>query len=205
MSPQEALAVVLALAYLVLAIRENRWCWPAGIGSSLLYLAVFYDAALYMEAGLQLFYVAMAVYGWRAWRPAQGQSPGQGAPSAGSAALAIHRWPLRWHGVAVAVIAALSLASGWLLDRYTPAAAPYLDSFVTWSAVLTTWMVARKVLENWLYWFVIDSVTLGLALQRGLYLTAALFLLYLALVVIGWRAWFARWQGTAAPKALQDA
>ncbi len=217
MNAIEAAAVVLAVAYLLLAIRENRWCWPAGIGSSLLYLAVFYDATLYMEAALQLFYVAMAVYGWWAWRPAQGQLQGQspsqlqsqlqreGAPGDGSAALAIHRWPLRWHGVAVAVIAVLSLTSGWLLDRYTPAAAPYLDSFVTWSAVLTTWMVTRKVLENWLYWFLIDGVTLGLALQRGLHLTAALFLLYLALVVIGWRAWFDRWKRTAAPNALQDA
>ena len=196
MSALEALAVVLALAYLLLAIRENRWCWPAGIGSSLLYFPVFYDAALYMEAGLQLFYVAMAVYGWWAWSPPASSRGG---------AITIHRWPLRRHGVAVAVIAVLSLTSGWLLDRYTPAAAPYLDSFVTWSAVLTTWMVARKVLENWLYWFVIDGVTLGLALQRGLHLTAALFLLYLALVVIGWRAWFTRWQGTAAPKAWQDA
>ena len=201
MSAQETLAVVLAVAYIVLAIRENRWCWPAGIGSSLLYLPVFYDAALYMEAGLQLFYVAMAVYGWWAWRPAQRE----GAPGDGSAVLAIHRWPPRWHGAAVAAVAVLSLTSGWVLDRYTPAAAPYLDSFVTWSAVLTTWMVARKVLENWRYWFVIDGVTLGLALQRGLNLTAALFALYLALAVVGWRAWFARWKEMAAPKALQDA
>ena len=88
----------------------------------------------------------------------------------------------------------LSVSSGWLLARYTAAAAPYLDSFVTWSAVLTTGMVARKLLENWLYWFVIDAVTLALALRSGLYLTAALFTLYLVLVVIGWRAWFATWR-----------
>lgn len=182
MSAQEALAVALAIAYLVLAIRENRWCWPAGIGSALLYLGVFYEAGLYMQAALQLFYVAMGAYGWWAWRPATSEP------------LTIHRWPLRWHAVAIAAIAVLSVSSGWLLAHYTAAASPYLDSFVTWSAVLTTWMVARKLLENWLYWFVIDAVTIALALRSGLHLTAALFMLYLVLVVIGWRAWFATWR-----------
>jgi nicotinamide mononucleotide transporter len=185
----EIAAVLLAVLYLLLAIRENSWCWPAGIGSALLYLGVFYAAGLYMEAGLQIFYVGMGAYGWWAWRPA---GRGEGAP------LTIHRWPLAWHGIAVAVIAVLSLTSGWALDHYTDAAAPYLDSFVTWGSVLTTWMVARKLLENWLYWLVIDGVTLGLSLQRGLILTAALFALYLVLVVIGWRAWLKTWQRAVA-------
>ena len=185
MSAREALAVILAIAYLVLAIRENRFCWPAGIGSSLLYLSVFYDAGLYMQSALQLFYVAMGGYGWWAWRPASAEPP------------AVHRWPLRWHAAAISSIAALSASSGWLLAHYTAAASPYVDSFVTWSAVLTTWMVARKLLENWLYWFVIDAVTLVLALRSGLHLTAALFTLYLVLVVVGWRAWLATWRRPA--------
>lgn len=180
---------MLAVVYLVLAIRENRWCWPAGIASALLYLGVFYGAGLYMQAVLQLFYAAMGAYGWWAWRPATGAAP----------PLAIHRWPLRSHGVAIAVIVLLSLASGTLLERYSAAESPYLDSFVSWSAVLTTWMVARKLLENWLYWFVIDGLTLGLAVQQGLNLTAGLFALYLLLVVIGWRAWHAAWARNPAP------
>ena len=185
----EISAVVLAIVYLLLAIRENRWCWPAGIASALLYLGVFYATGLYMESALQLFYVGMGVYGWWAWRPAASDEGG---------ALTIRRWPLRWHGAALLLIAVLSLTSGWVLDHHTDAAAPYLDSAVTWSAVLTTWMVARKLLENWLYWFVIDGVTLALALDQGLYLTAALFALYLVLVVIGWRTWLATWKRTAA-------
>ena len=187
----EIAAVILAIAYLLLAIRENRWCWPAGVASALLYLGVFYGAGLYMEAWLQLFYAAMGVYGWWAWRPG----------SEGTAPVTIQRWPLRRHAVALAVIVLFSLASGALLERYTPAASPYLDSFVTWSAVLTTWMVARKLLENWLYWFVIDAVTLGLALERGLYPTAALFGLYLVLVVLGWRRWRLVWERRAVVAA----
>lgn len=183
----EAAAVVLAIAYLVLAIRENRWCWVAGFGSALLYLGVFYEARLYMESGLQIFYAGMAIYGWWSWRPA----------SHGTPALTIQRWPLRRHLIALAVIVLLSLASGWLLEARTEAASPYLDSAVTWSAVLTTWMVARKLLANWLYWLVIDAVTLGIALNSGLHLTAALFALYIVLVVIGWRTWRRQWQALA--------
>lgn len=175
----EVLAVALALVYLLLAIRENRWCWPAGIGSALLYLVVFYGAGLYMQAALQVFYAAMGVYGWWAWRPA-----------AAGAGLVIHRWPLYRHVVAIAGVAVLGLATGYGLQRLgTGAAAPYTDSLLTYGAILTTWMVARKLLENWLYWFVIDAVTLGLMLQQGLYPTAALFGVYLVLVVVGWREW----------------
>jgi len=188
MNVLESAAVVLAIAYLVLAIREIRWCWPAGLASSLLYLGVFYRAGLYMQSALQLFYAAIAVYGWWAWRP----QPASGAP------LVIHRWPLRYHGMALAVIAGLTLGSGWLLAGNTDAALPYLDSFVTWSAVLTTWMVARKLLENWLYWLVIDGVTLTMAVERGLVQTAALFALYMVLVVVGWRRWQVTWRQSVA-------
>ena len=174
----EVLAVALALAYLVLAIRENRWCWPAGIASALLYLVVFQRAGLYMQAVLQVFYAAMGVYGWWSWRPAAG------------AGLVIHRWPLARHGVAIGGVAVLGLATGYALERSgSGAAAPYVDSLLTWGAILTTWMVARKLLENWLYWFVIDAVTLALMLRQGLYPTAGLFAIYLVLVVLGWREW----------------
>lgn len=177
-SPWEVAAVFLAVVYLVLAIREHPGCWPAAILSSLIYLVLFGGQRLYMESALQLFYVAMAGYGWWAWRPA-----------AEGDALVVHTWPWRRHVVALLLVAVLSLASGVLLAWKTSAALPYLDSFIAWASLLTTWMVARKVLENWLYWFVIDSLSLGIFLNRGLYLTAALFGLYLVLIIIGYRTW----------------
>jgi nicotinamide mononucleotide transporter len=177
-SPWEVAAVILAIVYLLLAIREHPGCWPAAILSSLIYLVLLGKQQLYMESALQLFYVAMAVYGWWAWRPvAEGD------------ALVVHTWPWRWHAGVLLLIGLLSLVSGWLLEMNTAAALPYIDSIITWGALLATWMVARKVLENWLYWFVIDSLSLAVFLNRGLYLTAALFALYLVLIVIGYRTW----------------
>jgi nicotinamide mononucleotide transporter len=181
MWPWEAIAVLLAIAYLVLAIRQNILCWAAALASTSIYLVLMLQVGLYMESALQLFYMAMAVYGWYAWR--QGPEPGQELP--------VTSWPPAFNLPPLLLIALLTLISGYLLDRNTAAALPYLDSFTTWGAVISTWMVARKIIQNWHYWFVIDSVSVYLYMSRGLWLTALLFLLYLVLIIIGYRAWLA--------------
>ncbi len=84
------------------------------------------------------------------------------------------------------------------LHRYSEAALPFLDSFTTWGSVLTTWMVARKILENWLYWLVIDSVSIYLYLDRGLHLTALLFAAYLIIALFGYRKWLLHYRATCA-------
>lgn len=186
-SAAEAAAVALAIAYLVLAIRQNVICWFAAFASSLIYLAVFYAARLYMESVLQIFYAAMAVYGY--WQWTRGGADAKG--------LRITVWSVPRHAFALTVIAVLSVAFGFLMSR-TDAAFPYVDSFTTVAAIVTTYMVARKILENWLYWFVIDSVSVYVYLARGLTLTALLFVLYLVLIVIGWRRWWLDWRASAA-------
>jgi nicotinamide mononucleotide transporter len=175
----EIAAVALAVAYLVLAIRQNIWCWAAAALSTLLYLLIMYRASLYMESALQLFYLAMAAYGWYEWRHG----------GAGGTGLKVGTWPLRAHAWAIAVVFLLVFLSGELLTRYTLAALPFLDSFTTWGAIVATFMVTRKILENWIYWFVIDAVSIWLYVSRDLYFTAALFTAYLVMIVIGYRSW----------------
>ncbi len=175
----EILAVVLAIAYLVLAIRQNIWCWAAAAVSALLFLFVMYRANLYMQSALQLFYLGMAVYGWWQWRKGGDDSP----------ELKVSTWSLRHHAMAIGLVLLLVLISGELLSRNSDAALPHIDAFVTWGAIVATFMVARKVLENWIYWFVIDAVSVGLYLSRELVFTAALFVAYLVLIVIGYRTW----------------
>jgi nicotinamide mononucleotide transporter len=178
-SPWEFAAVVLAIAYLLLAVRQSLWCWYAALGSTTIYLFLFAEARLYMESALQLFYIAMAVYGWVQWR--HGGARGTGRQ--------VSLWPMRAHVVAIISVLGLAWLSGWLLARYTSAELPYLDSLTTWASLVATWMVARKLLENWYYWFVIDSAAIWLYLHRGLHLTALLFAVYLVLIVIGYLAW----------------
>jgi nicotinamide mononucleotide transporter len=131
-----------------------------------------------MDSLLNAFYAAMAAYGFFQWRHRR-----HGAD------LKVSRWPMSRHISALLVILSLSLATSYLLRRYTPAAWPFLDSLVTWASVYTTYLVTRKVYENWYWWLVIDSVSLCLYLSRGLYLTVLLFVLYLVLIVFGMREW----------------
>ena len=174
----ELIAAALAVAYLLLAIGQRLSCWLAAFISSILYVWVLFSAHLYMESVLNAFYAAMAVYGFWQWQHGKG-----------GGALAVNRWPITRHLLAALAIVALSLVSSFFLRRYTPAAWPFVDSMVAWSSVFTTFLVARKVYENWHWWLLIDSVSVYLYYSRHLYVTMLLFALYLILIVIGMREW----------------
>lgn len=179
LSVLEAVAFVLGVAYLLLAIRESIWCWPAAFLSSGIFAMLFATSRIYMDAGLQVFYAAMAVYGWWVWRSA--------GPSRDE--LQVHRWPAKHHLFAGMVVLVLSSVSGWLLATYTDAAYPYVDSLTTFASFWATFLVARKVLENWYYWLVIDAVSIAIYLERGLEFAALLFAVYLVMIPFGLVAW----------------
>lgn len=194
-SALEWAAVAFGVLYLVLAIRQNIWCWPAALAGVLLSLVLFYDAKLYAEALLQIYYAAMAVYGWYQW-----QYGGRGQGRA-TDELPVGVWSLRMHALAIGGTLAASAAFGGYLATRTDAAFPYLDAFTTVAAVVTTYMVAKKLLENWVYWFVIDALNVYLYAARELHLYAALFIVYLVLVVIGFRRWHRDWRAQPAAAA----
>lgn len=177
--PAEWAAVVLALGYLVLAVRQNLWCWACAIASSGIYLVLFARAGLEMQAVLQVFYIAMGVYGWWAWRG--------GGVRGGS--LAVSVWRVQRHLLAVGVIAAATLVNGWIIARSQGGAVPYVDALVAWTSVLATWLVARKVLENWLYWIGVDAIAAALYWSQGFHATAVLFLLYVGIAARGYVVW----------------
>jgi len=178
MSIWEVVAVALGIAYLLLAMKQSLWCWYAAFGSTAIFVWLFWDVSLVMESALNVYYLAMAVYGWWLWRSGAQQQE-----------LPIQSWGAKQHLLAIGAVIVISLTSGYLLAENTSAALPYLDSFTTWGAVLTTWMVAKKVLENWLYWIVIDGVAIFLYIDRELYLKALLMAVYVVLVIIGWFQW----------------
>jgi nicotinamide mononucleotide transporter len=182
----EFISVAFALAYLLLAMRQSPWCWPAALISVALATIVFFGAKLYMESLLQFFYFAMGIYGWRQWTSGGREQTG----------VEVHWWSPRTHSVTLLLIGLASTVFGWLLT-YTDAAFPYLDSFTTVAAIVTTFMVARKVIENWIYWFAIDVILVYLYLARELYWYAGLYVLYLLLVVAGFRAWRRSFEASA--------
>ena len=187
----ELVSVVFGLAYVVLAARGSRWCWPCAFVGTATAVVLFWDGLLPMEAALNVYYLAMAVYGWWQWR-------GGGNNSQSTQVLKITSWDVKQHVIWVLAVLLLTMASGFLLDRHTQAALPYLDSFTTWSAVITTWMVTRKILENWLYWLLINSASIYLYLEREFYLYAALFVIYLVIALYGYAQWRTEWRNQNA-------
>jgi len=187
----ETLAVITALLYLILAIKQNIWCWAFALISTSIYLYVFYKANLYMESALQIFYIVMAIYGWQQWRGKSHINNNTNKTNLETSPkhLKISTWNTKQHLSAISLIVALALISSFLLDRFTNAALPLLDSLTTWGSIVATYMVARKIFENWHYWFVIDSLSIYLYISRDLTQTAILFGIYLVLIIIGYHTW----------------
>ena len=178
-SELEVAAAVFAISYLLLAIRQSILCWAAALISSALYCFIFFSVELYLESLLQIFYIAMAVYGWISWK---------GYLQAENKSLEITSLSVQKNLIIIFTLALLTSASGFALDN--DPTLDYLDAFTTWGAIIATFMVAKKILENWLYWIIIDSVAIYLYFEKGLYLTALLFAAYILIALIGYIAWY---------------
>lgn len=193
MSMWELAAVVLAIAYVLLAVYERIECWYAAFFSTLIYIFLFWNVSLVMESLLNAYYLIMALYGWTQWRGKVYEHRD----------VRIQLWSLQKHVIAIAIILSLTLITGTLLGKNTNAALPYLDSFTTWAAVVTTYMVTQKVLENWIYWLVINPLSIYLFLDRGMVLTALLYVVYIIMSLVGLYTWVLRYrkQSKAWPPA----
>ena len=173
----EIFAVIFAITYLILAVRQNILCWYAAFLSTAIYTFLYWDVSLYMESILNVYYLLMAIYGWANWNNKKDQID-----------LPIMEWSIKKHFISILIILFFTLVSGFLLNN-TEAARPYLDSFTTWGSVFTTYMVTQKILSNWLYWFVINGVGIFLNIDKELYLTALLLLSYQVISILGFINW----------------
>lgn len=184
----ELIAMLLSLAYVILAAKGNLWCWPAAFISTALYTYIFYDVLLLMDSALNAYYLLMALYGYWQWsKPADKDSNK-------NVELAIVSWGLSWHVKACLILAPIATLLGYCMATYTPADFPYLDTFTTVYAVFATYLVAQKVLENWLYWIVIDFVSIYLYIEKGLVPTTVLFIIFVIVAAYGYTKWLKLYQ-----------
>lgn len=179
MSGWEITAVILGLAYVILATKESVWCWVAGFFSTLIYTILFWEGQLLSSAMLNFYYMGMAIYGFILWK--------QGSTKEDT--LTITSWPLYKHVLAITGAFMGGMFLGYLLTSYTDARLPYLDASVTVFSVLATWMLAQKIHENWLYWILIDSTAITLYWSTGYYATIILFMVYVILSLYGYLSW----------------
>lgn len=178
----EWIAVIAGLAYVVLAARSNIWCWPAAFVGTAASIIMLWNVSLLMDSALNAFYLVMAVYGYWQWR--------YGGIQGGE--LRISKLEIKYHVWIALSIIVLSGGIGFVLDQHSNAAWPYIDTATTVSAVIATVMVARKILENWLYWIIIDIVSVWIYWERGLFLYAFLFALYTVIAIYGFVQWRAQ-------------
>jgi nicotinamide mononucleotide transporter len=175
-SVAECVAVFFSILYVILAAKESIWCWGAGAISVSLYIYICFFAQLYPETGLQVFYLFMAFYGYYNWTKKE-------------ESLQISEWSIGKHLFILVIGAILTFLMGFYFATYTNAKMPIVDSFTTVFSVFATYMVAKKILGNWLYWIVIDAVSIYLYFSRDLHLTSLLFMVYTIIAIFGYFSW----------------
>ncbi len=184
------LAFIFGILYVILAAQENVWCWPVGLVGVVIAFFVYADPEirLYSDAILQIFYAVMSLYGWWTWTRSthQGKKPLDSPEEV--VMLEIHTWPIKQHFIFFVVGLVLAAAWGRIWLEFG-AALPYIDAATTIFSLIATYMVTQKVLENWLYWIVIDVVCIFVYLHRELYLFSIMFLVYTIVAVVGYLNW----------------
>ena len=194
MSPLELFAALIGAISVWLSVRQNIWSWPTAIVNVVLYAIVFYEAKLYADMGLQVIYAILSIYGWYEWLYG----------GAGHTELRVSRTGARLGALLALIAAAGSALLGVFLHHSTDAALPFMDSFLSSTSLVAQWMMTKKLLENWLVWIGVDVLYVGMFIFKGLFLTAGLYAVFLALAVKGyldWRRSIAA-QATAVPAAV---
>lgn len=177
----EFLGFLSGFVYIVLSIRQNIYLWPLGILSSVFYIYVFYFAKLYADMSLQVYYLVVSIYGWYYWISAAKQKH--------TAELPISKTSGKQYVYFVFVTTILYLGIYYILIYFTDSPVPVLDAFTTAISITGTWMLARKLLENWIVWIFADIIYCGLYYYKELYLTVALYFSMAVLAIIGYVAW----------------
>ncbi len=185
----ELLAMALGMVSIVLQIKQNLWLWPVNIIMVSLYIFVFLEARLYADMSLQVYYLIMSIYGWAYWivgKKGRGRSHGQTEHRQRVPVTNTRR--KQWFIVAASAVL-FYLVIWYILDHYTNSDVPRLDAFTTALSFVATWMLARKLIEHWLIWIIVNVVSVGLYIYKGLYPTTVLFVVLAVLAVKGYYEW----------------
>ena len=177
----EIFGVVTGILYVILEVKQNRFLWPLGIITSAAYIYIFFTGKFYADMGLQVYYVLISIYGWYYWSRGGAKETKGALP-----VVRINRQQL--------ILLFLTFAFSWVLiyfvlDRYTDSSVPLGDSFTTALAIVATWMLTRKIIEQWFLWIIANVVSIALYIYKGLYPTVILYAVYAGMAVYGYLEW----------------
>jgi nicotinamide mononucleotide transporter len=179
-NPYEIIGTVFGLLSVWLSIRKSLWCWPTGLVNVVCFFVMFYQVKLYAELITYAVFFVLGIYGW--WEWSRGKHD--------RVEVRITRTPPGVSVVLIALAFVWTPVQGYCLATYTDASLPYWDSSITVLSLLAQWMMARKYLENWLLWIAVDVLGIGVYQAKGLYVTAALYTVFLILATWGFIAWW---------------
>ena len=175
----EVCGTLTGFLYLGFSIKQHFLTWPVGIINALFYIAVFFTSKIYADMSLQFYYVAISIYGWWCWL--HGNVNGKNLE-------VTETDNTTWLKLLAASVF-LFIVIAYLLVHYTDSSVPFLDSVTTALSIVATWMLAKKKIEHWLLWVVVDAISIGLFIYKELYLTTILFFVYTFLAIYGYLEW----------------
>ena len=177
----ELAGAILGLAYILFSIRQHILTWITGLLTSALYIVVFFEAKLYADMGLQFYYVIISLYGWYLWR----NNPKLDE----KATLQVTLTSRNFAFVAANATWIIFLFIRFILIRYTDSMVPNMDAATTALSITATYMLARKMIDHWVIWIIVDLVSAGLYIYKGLWATAILFFVYTIMAIVGYKQW----------------
>ena len=180
----ESAGVLTGILCVWLAAKNNIWNWPIAIISVSIYIVIFLEAKLYADMGLQVYFMAMNIYGWYFWSRKSANAP----------KVPVKRISKKEMILSLLGVAVFTALLGFLLFKKTDAAFPFIDSCWTAGSLVAQWFMARKVLENWLIWVFVDIIYVGVYLAKDLNLTAGMYALYIYIALTGYLAWRKDWR-----------
>lgn len=175
----ESAGVLSGILCVWLAAKNHIWNWPIAIISVAIYIFIFFEAKLYADMGLQVYFMAMNIYGWYFWSRKSKDAP----------KVPVKQISKKEIIISLLSIAVFTLLLGFFLFKQTDAAFPFIDSFCTACSLVAQAFLARKILENWLIWIFVDVIYVGVYLAKGLHLTACMYTLYIFIALSGYLAW----------------
>ena len=173
--------LAIGLAYLYFEYHANKLMWLMSVIMPILSLWVYFNAGLYADFAINIYYLVIAVYGYIAW--SRGLSRKKHKP------LPITHMPGVYYAPAVVILALIFWALAWSLINFTNSTVPYWDAFTTALSIVAMWMLARKYAEQWLAWFIVDLVCTGLYIYKGIYFYSGLYAIYTVIALLGYRKW----------------
>ncbi|MEA4849856.1 MAG: nicotinamide riboside transporter PnuC [Paludibacter sp.] len=176
----ELLGSVLSIIYLYLSIKQKASLWIFGFLCSALYVVVFFQSKFYADMSLQFYYLGVSVFGWISWKAGKPENREE---------LPVKRTTPLSGAIILIIALVLYFLYYFILSEYTDSPLPKADSFTTALSIVATWMLARKMIEHWWLWIIVDSVSAGLYFYRALYPTAILFVIYTIMAIIGYLQW----------------